>query len=37
MLCALIAMHIGAALFHHIIRGDNVLARMMPGLLRKKK
>lgn len=37
MLGALIAMHIGAALYHHIIRGDNVLARMMPGLLRKKK
>ncbi len=33
----LIAMHIGAALYHHIIRGDNVLARMIPGLLRNKK
>lgn len=28
---ALIAMHIGAALFHHFIRGDNVLRRMLPG------
>jgi cytochrome b561 len=24
--------HIGAALFHHVIRKDNVLRRMMPKL-----
>ncbi|SDO07404.1 cytochrome b561 [Filomicrobium insigne] len=34
-LLTLIAMHIGAALFHYIIRGDNVLGRMLPGLLRR--
>jgi cytochrome b561 len=27
----LFCMHIGAALFHHFIRGDNVLRRMLPG------
>jgi cytochrome b561 len=31
MLCA-IGAHIGAALFHHFIRGDGVLRRMLPGL-----
>lgn len=34
-LIALIGMHIGAALYHYLVRRDNVLARMMPGLLRK--
>lgn len=29
ILAALIAMHIGAALFHHLIRKDNVLRRMI--------
>ncbi len=24
--------HVGAALFHHVIRKDNVLRRMLPGL-----
>ncbi|MGB0935381.1 MAG: cytochrome b [Alphaproteobacteria bacterium] len=28
---ALIALHIGAALYHHYFRRDNVLKRMMPG------
>jgi len=28
----LIAMHFGAALYHHVVRGDNVLRRMLPGL-----
>jgi len=28
----LIAMHVGAAMYHHVIRGDNVLRRMLPGL-----
>jgi cytochrome b561 len=27
---ALVAMHIGAALFHYFIRKDGVLARMLP-------
>lgn len=31
-LIALIAMHVGAALYHHTIRGDNVLRRMLPSL-----
>jgi len=34
-LVALVSMHIGAALFHYLIRKDNVLARMLPSLLRK--
>lgn len=29
VLCLLIAMHVGAALFHHLIRKDNVLRRMI--------
>lgn len=35
-LVALIAVHVAAALYHHLIRGDNVLARMLPGLLRRR-
>ncbi|MFZ1101270.1 MAG: cytochrome b/b6 domain-containing protein [Hyphomicrobiaceae bacterium] len=31
-LVALVAMHVGAALYHHFIRGDGVLVRMLPGL-----
>jgi cytochrome b561 len=31
LLMGLVAMHIGAALFHHFIRRDNVLLRMWPG------
>lgn len=31
MLCA-IGAHVGAALYHHVIRGDGVLRRMLPGL-----
>jgi len=27
----LIPLHIGAALYHHLVRGDNVLLRMLPG------
>ncbi len=34
-LVAFAGMHIGAALYHYLIRGDNVLGRMIPGLLRK--
>ena len=35
MLAALIAMHIAAALYHHYVRKDNVLRRMLPGLKRR--
>lgn len=31
-LAALLAMHVGAALFHHFIRQDGVLTRMVPWL-----
>jgi cytochrome b561 len=31
----LIAMHVAAALYHHLVRKDNVLARMIPSLLRR--
>lgn len=34
-LVLLIGMHVAAALFHHFIRRDNVLARMAPRLLRR--
>lgn len=34
-LVLLIGMHVGAALFHYFIRRDNVLARMVPRLLRR--
>ncbi len=30
-LCALLFMHIGAALFHHFVRKDDTLRRMLPG------
>jgi cytochrome b561 len=32
VLTLLALMHIGAGLYHHIIRKDNVLRRMLPGL-----
>lgn len=32
VLVGLVLMHIGAALFHHFIRGDGVLNRMLPGI-----
>lgn len=32
VLLGLVAMHVGAALFHHLIRKDGVLRRMLPGL-----
>lgn len=37
MLLFLIAMHVGAALFHHFIRRDGVLTRMIPGLAASKR
>jgi cytochrome b561 len=33
LLIALVLMHIGAGLYHHVIRGDNVLRRMLPRAL----
>ena len=35
-LMTLITMHIGASFYHHFIRGDNVLRRMLPGLNQKR-
>jgi cytochrome b561 len=32
LLALMVMAHIGAALFHHVIRKDNVLRRMMPGI-----
>lgn len=34
-LAALIALHVGAALYHYLIRKDDVLGRMIPGMLRR--
>lgn len=35
-LIAFAGVHIGAALYHYVLRGDNVLARMIPSLLRSR-
>lgn len=35
LLVVLVAMHVGAALFHYVIRKDGVLNRMWPGLPRR--
>ncbi len=35
LLVLLAALHVGAALFHYLIRKDNVLGRMIPRLLRR--
>jgi cytochrome b561 len=35
LLALLIAMHVAAALYHYLIRKDNVLGRMIPRLLRR--
>lgn len=32
LLIAMVGAHVGAAIFHHFIRGDGVLRRMLPGL-----
>jgi cytochrome b561 len=32
VLVALAALHVGAALFHYVVRKDGVLRRMLPGL-----
>ncbi len=34
-LVAMVALHVAAALFHHLVRRDDVLARMIPRLLRR--
>jgi cytochrome b561 len=31
----MVAVHVAAALFHYFVRKDNVLGRMLPGLLRR--
>jgi cytochrome b561 len=35
LLVLLILIHVAAALFHYFVRKDNVLGRMLPGLLRR--
>jgi cytochrome b561 len=35
LLLAMIGAHVGAALFHHVIRKDGVLRRMLPGLQKR--
>jgi cytochrome b561 len=35
LLVLMIALHVGAALYHYVIRKDNVLGRMIPRLLRR--
>ena len=35
LLVLLVAIHVAAALFHYLIRKDNVLARMLPSLLKR--
>lgn len=35
-LIAFAGVHFGAAMYHYLIRGDNVLARMIPSMLRRK-
>ncbi|MDX2289425.1 MAG: cytochrome b [Hyphomicrobiaceae bacterium] len=35
LIVGLIGLHVGAALYHHLVRGDNVLGRMLPSALRK--
>jgi cytochrome b561 len=32
---ALIALHVAAALYHYVVRQDNVMGRMLPGALRR--
>jgi cytochrome b561 len=34
-LVGLVALHVGAAFFHHLVRKDGVLRRMLPGLRRR--
>lgn len=32
LLIAMVGVHVGAAIYHHFLRGDGVLRRMLPGL-----
>jgi cytochrome b561 len=34
VLVAFVAIHVGAALYHYVIRKDNVVTRMLPSLRR---
>ncbi len=36
-LIGLVGLHVAAALYHYVIRGDNVLGRMVPALLRNHR
>ena len=35
LLVAMVAAHVGAGLYHHLIRGDGVLRRMLPNLRKR--
>lgn len=35
LLVGMVGAHVGAAIFHHFIRGDGVLRRMLPGLAKR--
>ena len=37
LLALLIALHVSAALYHYVVRKDNVLGRMIPRLLRRPR
>lgn len=37
VLIGLVTLHVLVAFYHHFVRGDNVLARMLPGLQRNKQ
>ena len=37
LLAALIALHVAAALYHYVVRKDDVLGRMIPRLLRRSR
>jgi len=36
VLLALVALHVAAAIYHHFVRRDYVLARMVPALLKRR-
>jgi cytochrome b561 len=36
LLALLIGLHVAAALYHYVVRKDNVLGRMIPRLLRRR-
>lgn len=37
LMLAAIGAHVGAAIYHHFIRGDGVLRRMLPGLAKRDR